>query len=180
MTAGPIVFLGDSITFSWPDLFDRPTLVNRGVPGHTTGDMRVRFDAEVLGAGALGVHLLGGINDIAGNGGVVSLEQTRANLRAMAEDARRAGLQVWLASVLPVCSIWWNRGVDDAPARVQALNAGLAEDADAVGATYVDYHRRLSDPGGRLPGAFGVDGVHLSPAGYAEVTPLALAALERA
>ena len=173
----PVVFIGDSITFSWREISERPGLANRGVPIETTDQIRARFEAQLLSAGAAGVHILAGVNDIAGNGGELGLAETRANLRAMAEMGQALRLRVWLASVLPVAGIWWAPAVADAPARIVELNRGLKADARALGVDYVDYHGALADPQGVLRPEFSADGVHLSPEGYARITPLALAAL---
>ncbi len=175
--AAPVAFIGDSITFSWSEVSERPGLVNRGVPCETTRQIRQRFEAQVLLGGAAGVHILAGVNDIAGNGCDIPLNETRANLRAMAIAARASGLRVWLGSVLPVDGIWWAPGVTDAPAQILELNRGLAADAGAAEVGYIDYHEALATPAGGLRPEFSADGVHLSPAGYARITPLALAAL---
>src|SRR5438874_9094746 len=46
--------------------------------------------------------ILAGTNDIAGNTGPITLEETEGNLASMAELARANGIRVVLSSVLPV------------------------------------------------------------------------------
>ena len=144
--APPVLFIGDSITFSWREVSEHPGLVNRGVPIETTDQIRARFETQVVPTGAAGVHILAGVNDIAGNVGDVALAETRANLRAMAAMGQARRLRVWLASVLPVIGIWWAPAVTDAPARIVELNRGLKADARALGVDYIDYHGALADP----------------------------------
>ena len=172
------LLVGDSITFSWTELSARPEIVNRGVPGQTTAEMRDRIERLLEETDAGGVHILGGVNDIAGNGGAIPLGVTRANLEAMCRLASGRGLKVWLASVLPVAGIWWATAVQDASEQILELNQALKAGARAVGAAYVDYHSLLADVEGRLRPEFGTDGVHLSQAGYATITPLALSVLQ--
>ena len=175
--AEPILFMGDSITFGWSGLLSRPGLINGGVPLETTGQMLARLRPQAEQTGARGVHILGGVNDIAGNGGDIPLDRTRANLAAMAQQALAMGLQVWLASVLPVSGIFWNPAVRKPHRPILRLNAWLRRDAEALGVAFIDYHSLLADRTGRLRPAFGADGVHLSEAGYARITPFALKAL---
>ncbi len=175
--AASVVFVGDSITFSWPELSGRSGAVNRGVPAETTRQILARFEAQVLAAGAEGVHILAGVNDIAGNGGEISIEETRHNLCAMADLGKAAGRRVWLASVLPVDGVFWAPAVARPEAKIVELNRGLEADARTLDVAYVDYHRALSTAAGRLRPKFSADGVHLSAAGYAAVTRLAFAAL---
>ncbi|MDE2220858.1 MAG: GDSL family lipase, partial [Gammaproteobacteria bacterium] len=75
-TAVRVVFLGDSITDNWinldPDLF-RTDRLDRGISSQTTGQMLLRFRADVLELHPAIVHILAGTNDIAGNTGSTSL-----------------------------------------------------------------------------------------------------------
>ncbi len=173
----PTLLIGDSITFAWRELTARREIVNNGVPGQTTAAMRERLEAQSPAPNFGAVHILGGVNDIAGNGGSVPLAATQANLEAMCLLAAARGRKVWLASVLPVAGIWWAATVQDASEQILELNSALEAGAQANGATYIDYHSLLADASGRLRPEFGTDGVHLSPEGYATITPLALSSL---
>lgn len=64
--------------------------------------MLVRFRPDVIALRPKAVIILAGTNDIAGNTGPMSLEQTEDNLASMAELARAHGIRVILASLLPV------------------------------------------------------------------------------
>ena len=87
-----VVFMGDSITEGWH--FDKPggvfaakPYVNRGISGQTTPQMVLRFHQDVIALQPKVVVILAGTNDIAGNTGPMTLEETEANIAAMAEMA---------------------------------------------------------------------------------------------
>lgn len=49
----------------------------------------------------------------------------------------------------------------------------------AHGYTYVDYHGAMATPTGGMKAGLATDGVHPTPAGYAVMRPLALAAIAK-
>ncbi len=174
----PLVFIGDSITAGWgacrAETFARHGFLARGVPGETSGQIRARFCADV--AGARGVHLLCGINDIAEVDGVVTDGAIRDNIAAMTDDARAAGLPLWLGAVMP--SDFWGWRPELRPvARIRALNTWLAAHARAGGAGFIDYHTPLATRSGALRPGFTDDGIHLTGPAYLAVEPAMLAAL---
>ena len=74
-----VVFMGDSITQDWgiynAGFFEANGYINRGISGQTTSEMLARFRRDVIDLQPKVVVILGGINDIAGNGGEISLEK---------------------------------------------------------------------------------------------------------
>src|SRR5579862_1902911 len=82
-----VVFFGDSITDMWKleDYFPGKPYINRGIGGHTTPQMLVRFRQDVIDLHPRAVLILAGTNDIAGNTGPMSLEDIEANYSSMAE-----------------------------------------------------------------------------------------------
>ncbi|MDR7039315.1 lysophospholipase L1-like esterase [Methylobacterium sp. BE186] len=176
----PIVFVGDSITEGWgeaqPGLFARHGFVNRGIGGEASGRIRARFRDEILAAGARGVHLMCGINDIAEVEGPVPLPRIQENIAAMVAEGRRLGLPVWLGSITPATAIAWNPEVSPRPS-IAALNRWLREHAAGAGARFIDYHAVLATEEGALRPGFGSDGVHLTPEGYRAMEAILLAAL---
>ena len=102
-----VVFMGDSITDMWvlPRLggfFPGKPYVDRGISGQTTPQMLLRFRADVLALQPRVVVILAGTNDIAGNTGPITLEETEGYLASMVELARANAIRVVLASVMPV------------------------------------------------------------------------------
>jgi lysophospholipase L1-like esterase len=125
------------------------------------------------------VVILAGINDIAGNTGPETLEQIESNLASMADLATANQIRVVLCSVLPAFDVSWNPGLAPAP-KVLALNVWIKAYAAQKGYVYVDYHTAMKDQHDGLPTALSKDGVHPMPAGYAIMTPLAAAGIEKA
>ena len=84
-----VVFMGDSITQGWKldESFPGKPYVNRGISGQTTPQMLVRFRQDVIDLKPKVVVILAGTNDIAGNTGPMTLEQTEGNIASMAELA---------------------------------------------------------------------------------------------
>ena len=176
-----VVFMGDSITDGWKlaESFPGKPYINRGIGGQTTPQMLVRFREDVIALKPKVVVILAGINDVAGNTGPMTLEQTEENLASMAELARANGVRVVLCSVLPAFDFPWAPGL--APAtKVVALNTWIAKYAAEKGDVYVDYHSAMKDERGGLPPALSADGVHPLPAGYAIMAPLVEAGIEKA
>jgi len=176
-----VVFMGDSITEGWKldEAFPGKPYVNRGISGQTTPQMLVRFRQDVIDLEPKVVVILAGTNDIAGNTGPMTLEQTEGNLASMAELATANGIGVVLCSVLPTLDYWWAPGHEPAP-KIAQVNAWLKNFAAQKGYVYVDYYSAMKDDRGGLPATLSKDGVHPLPAGFAAMTPLAEAGIKQA
>ena len=181
---GRVVFMGDSITDLWnlsgpQGSFPGKPYINRGISGQTTPQMLVRFRQDVIELKPRVVVILAGINDIAGNTGPMTLEQTEGNLASMAELAAANHILVVLCSVTPAFDFGWRTGLTPAP-KVLALNTWIKAYAAEKGHVYVDYHTAMKDERDGLPAKLSADGVHPLPAGYAVMAPLVEAGIEKA
>jgi lysophospholipase L1-like esterase len=176
-----VVFMGDSITQGWKlDVsFPGKPYINRGIGGQTTPQMVVRFRQDVIDLKPAAVVILAGINDIAGNTGPMTLEQTEGNIASMAELARANGIRVVLCSVTPAFDFAWAPGLTPAP-KVLEVNEWMKKYAAENGDVYVDFHSAMKDDREGLPPTLSRDGVHPLPAGYAIMAPLAEAGIEKA
>ena len=176
-----VVFMGDSITQGWKldESFPGKPYVNRGISGQTTPQMLVRFRQDVIDLKPKVVVILAGTNDIAGNTGPMTLEQTEGNLASMAELAAANGIRVVLCSVLPAFDYHWAPGLQPAP-KIAQVNAWLKNYAAQRGYVYVDFYSVMKDDRGGLPTTLSGDGVHPLPAGFAIMSPLAEAGIEKA
>lgn len=178
-----VVFMGNSITDVWarhfPTMFPGKPYVGRGISGQTTAQMLVRFRQDVVALRPTVVVILAGTNDIAENGGPVTLEMIQDNLASMTDVAHANGIRVVLASVLPVYDYRWRPGLEPAP-KIVALNAWLRAHAARTGAVYLDYHSAMADERQGLRGDLGYDGVHPNEAGYRIMAPLAERAITEA
>jgi lysophospholipase L1-like esterase len=187
-----VVFFGDSITDNWSKreyggFFPGKPYVNRGIGGQTTAQMLLRFRADVIELHPKAVVILAGTNDIAGNAGPVSVDQIQDNLATMAELARAHGIQVVLASLLPVSDD--KKDASGQPlirtrqrptATIRALNRWLADYAATNAHVYLDYFSATADANGLLRLELNDDGLHPNARGYAVMTPLAEKAIAAA
>jgi lysophospholipase L1-like esterase len=178
-----VVFMGDSITEGWhfdsPEGFPGKGYINRGISGQTSPQILVRFRQDVIDLQPRVVVILAGTNDIAGNTGPMTLEQTEENLEDMADLASANHIRVVLCSVLPAYDFPWAPGLQ--PARkIDSLNEWIKNYAAEKGYVYVDYHSALKDVRDGLPANLSHDGVHPNAAGYAIMAPLAQAGIEKA
>ncbi len=176
-----VVFMGDSITEGWhlQDSFPGKPYVNRGISGQTSPQMLVRFRQDVIDLQPKVVVVLAGTNDIAGNTGPMTLEQTEENIASMADLATANHIRVVLCSVLPAYDFKWHTGLEPAP-KIVALNTWIKSYAAEKGYVYVDYHAAMKDQRDGLPENLSMDGVHPTPAGYAVMAPLVEAGIKSA
>ena len=177
-----VVFMGDSITEGWPSKAPAAFtagLVGRGISGQTTPQMLVRFREDVIALHPRAVHLMAGTNDIAGNTGPMTPEETQANIASMTELAQANGIAVILGAVPPAAAFPWRPGLETAQ-KIKTLNAWLRAYATRVGATYADYTAVLDDGRGGMKLGLADDGVHPTAAGYAAMAPVTNAALAHA
>jgi lysophospholipase L1-like esterase len=171
-----VVFMGDSITEGWhfageDGWFNGKPYINRGISGQTTPQMLVRFRQDVIALQPKVVVILAGTNDIAGNTGPMTLEQTEDNLASMAELADANNIRVVLCSILPAFDYPWKPGLEPAP-KILKINSWMKEYAARKGFVYVDYHAAMRNSQEGLSPTLSKDGVHPLPAGYAVMRPL--------
>lgn len=182
VVADRVVFMGDSITQLWglaePQDFG-PARVNRGISGQTTPQMLLRFKQDVLALKPKAVHILAGINDIAGNTGPTTLEDVENNIASMVELAKAHGVQVILATPLPAAKFTWAPQLSPGPQVVQYAD-WVRRYADEQDLILADYYPVLATPDGALKAELSPDGVHPNKAGYALMTPITQAAIAKA
>ena len=170
-----VVFMGNSIVEGWAphfrQLFPGRQYIGRGISGQTTAQMLVRFRQDVISLRPTVVVILAGTNDIAGNGGPVTLTEIQGNLASMTELAQANGIRVVLCSVLPVLDYPWRPGLEPA-AIIVALNAWLREYASQRDAIYVDLHSAMRDESDGMQRGLARDGVHPTEEGYRRMAPL--------
>jgi lysophospholipase L1-like esterase len=188
--AVPVVFLGDSITDRWDDegsggFFPGKHYVNRGIGGQTTPQMLIRLRPDVLSHHPKVMVLLAGTNDIAGNTGPMTDEDIEQNIAAIAELSAANGVKVVLAGILPISD--YHQKPDQVPqvirrpmSRIAAVNAWMKQYAAGHGHVFLDYTPGIADARGMLKAEFSEDDLHPNALGYAQMAPLAEAAIARA
>ncbi len=187
-----VVFFGDSITDNWSKagyggFFPGKPYINRGIGGHSTPQMLIRFRRDVLASHPRAVVILAGTNDIGGNVGIMPLDLVQDNLATMAELAKVHGIKVIFASLLPVRDGKMDkegkpsmRTIDRPTHTLRAMNNRLSAYAETNGHVYLDYWSAVADDKGLLKSELTDDGLHPNAAGYAVMAPLAEAAIARA
>lgn len=186
-----VVFMGDSITDLWQEprfggFFPGKPYVDRGISGQTTPQMLVRFRHDVIALLPQVVLILAGTNDIAGNTGPMTLEDTEDNLASMSELAHAHGIRVVLASVTPVADLTSLDGkrivqtIRRPPDKILALNVWIKKYAADHDDVYLDYFSAMVDDHGFLKSGLTDDGLHPNAAGYAVMVPLAEKAIAQA
>jgi len=181
-----VVFFGDSITDIWhlDEYFPGKPYLNRGIGGQTTPQMLVRFRQDVIALQPKVVVILAGTNDIAGNTGLMRLEDIEANYTSLAELAQANHIRVVFSSVLPVHN-YTPKSQDffaqRSPKKILALNKWLHEYVAAHSdCLYLDYFTALIDEKGLLKKDLADDGLHPNAAGFKIMAPLAEAAIQKA
>jgi lysophospholipase L1-like esterase len=186
-----VVFMGDSITDIWQNpqaggFFPGKPYIDRGIGGQTTPQMLLRFRPDVIALAPRVVIILAGTNDIAGNTGPMTLEETEGNLASMSELAHVHGIRVVLASVTPVNDVTTAEGKKliqterRPPEKILALNEWIKKYAADHSDVYLDYFPAMTDEKGLLKTALTDDGLHPNAAGYAVMAPLAERAIQQA
>ncbi|WP_353064916.1 SGNH/GDSL hydrolase family protein [Tunturibacter psychrotolerans] len=179
-----VVFYGDSITDSWGrragtgEFFPEKSYVNRGISGQTTPQMVVRFRQDVIDLRPAAVVILAGTNDIAGNTGPMTPQMTEDNFRSMIDLAKANGIRVIVASILPVADYPWKPGLAPAP-KIRTLNDWLKGYCVVHSVTYLDYYSSMVGQDGGMKAGISFDGVHPNAQGYAIMSPLAQAAIDK-
>jgi lysophospholipase L1-like esterase len=175
-----VIFYGDSITDAWKldTYFPGKGYINRGISGQTTPQMLVRFRQDVIDLQPKVVVVLAGTNDLAGNTGPMTVEQTEANYTTLAELARLHHIALVFSSVMPVNGyIHPEIPIGRPPAKILALDAWLKSYCRESNLIYLDYFSAMLDPSGQLQKALSYDGLHPNDAGYRVMTPLAQKAI---
>jgi lysophospholipase L1-like esterase len=152
-------------------------VLNRGVNGERSDQIRARFDRDVLGAEPAAVVIIAGVNDIYQGRAADSVQR---ELEAMYVAARAARIQVVAGTIIP-----FDTATPDQNVRMHAVNAWIRDYSDRHdGVTFCDTRAAVSAPGQADRLVFSPDGLHPSPEGYtrmaAALEPAIRAALAKA
>jgi lysophospholipase L1-like esterase len=100
------------------------------------------------------------------------------NIISMSELAVANKIGVILSSVLPASDFPWRPGMNPGP-KVVSLNEDIKKYANQKGYIYLDYYAAMEDGNFGLKPGLSNDKVHPTPAGYALMEPLLLAAINK-
>ena len=152
-------------------------VLNRGVNGERSDQIRARFDRDVLAAKPAAVVIIAGVNDIY-QGRTPDVVQRE--LEAMYVAAHAARIQVVAGTIIP-----FDTATPDQNARMHAVNAWIRDhSARHEGVTFCDTRAAVAATGQADRLVSSPDGLHPSPEGYkrmaAALEPAIRAALAKA
>ncbi len=157
---GRVLFLGDSITEGglWDELFPDVPVLNRGIGGDTTVDLRQRLD-DAVNEPRL-VSLLVGTNDLHGPRSRRRLDEIATRCREIVDRIRERApaADIVLNGLMPRTAHYSDR--------LRALNVRYGAIAAETGAKFIDLWPTLADSAGELREEYTRDHLHLTAAGY--------------
>ena len=147
-------------------------VINDGVPGENSTELRARFARELAKWRPQYLILYTGMNDAANPRKFTSADRYRINLVAMLDDERLRGVEVILIAIQPTDTrrVLQRHAAEDYGSqlpnrRIELLNRVLEDVSTQRHVPLVRFDKVLQAAGGpdkRLS----VDGIHLSAAGY--------------
>ena len=146
-------------------------VMNRGVNGERSDQIRARFTRDVIDAKASIVIIIAGVNDIyQGRSANAVIEQ----LRAMYEAAAQSGVRVVAGSIVP-----FNTATPDQNARMREVNTWIHRHARGdANVSFVDTRRAVARADNPDVLTDSPDELHPSPDGYRRMAEAILPALE--
>ena len=133
-------------------------VLNRGINGQRTDQIRSRFARDVLGERPDYVIVLAGVNDIYQGRSPARVQE---DLASMYDQARAGSIIAVAATVLP-----YNVATSGDSAVIRELNRWIEATAVARGIVFCDTHRVAADPRNPARLAGSSDGLHPDVAGY--------------
>ena len=166
-----IVAMGDSTTAGTPAFTspreapprgkDHPDweVVNQGINGQRSDQIRDRFEADVVDAQPSVVVIIAGVNDVYQGR---AADHVEAQLAAMYARAREKGIRVVAGSIIP-----YNTATAEQNDRMREINDWIRSQARGErGVRFVDTRAAVSSPGHPDQLVSSPDGLHPDAAGY--------------
>lgn len=154
--------------------FPNASLLNRGLSGETTRQLRMRFHQDVVALKpTAAIILLGHCNDFDPQHRM-SLMDTESHLARIARLAKGSGIRLAIGSVMPMNDKLAGKTQRRARpvAAVRGLNDLIKQLCAENGYLFIDFFEPLADKRGQLRREFTADGLTLNAAGYATVKSL--------
>ena len=147
-------------------------VLNRGVNGERSDQIRARFARDVVDAKPDAVVILAGVNDIYQGLPAAAVQR---ELEAMYSAARNAHIPVIAAAIMP-----FDTATPDQNARMHDVNAWIKTHAAAQGIVFCDTRAAVAAPGDADRLVSSPDGLHPSPDGYRLMALIIEPAVKRA
>ena len=173
------LFLGDSITefYSLKDFYENLPVVNSGVGGNTTDDILSDMENRVYQYNPTKVFILIGINDMKeGKDSKYIFDNIVKIVNKIKKN--RPKTKIYVESIYPINdsedskinpSSLINRSND----KIDEINKMLKKKYKKSKVTYIDVNSKIKK-NGQLKLEYTVEGVHLTPLGYINVTRILL------
>ena len=134
-------------------------VLNRGVNGERSDQIRARFDRDVIAARPAVVVVIAGVNDVYQGREV---DQVTGHLRWMYDRARQAGIRVVAGTIFP-----YDTATPEQNAKMRQINAWIRQQANADPALgFADTRAAVGAPGNPDLLSESPDHLHPSPSGY--------------
>jgi len=147
-------------------------VLNRGVNGERSDQIKDRFARDVLSATPDAVVILAGVNDVY-QGRPAS--HVQAQLSAMYDEALRATITVVAGSIIP-----YNTATPEQNERMHEINEWIRDRSDGIRLHYVDSRGAVARPGNIDLLGDTLDQLHPTAAGYRLMANAIARALEHA
>jgi len=171
---GQIIMVGNSITEGghWKVLLNDSTIINRGISGDVTFGVLNRLK-EITDRKPSKLFLLIGINDLSRN---TPDEVIIKNIFVIVEKIQAASpsTTIYVQSIFPTNESFKNLNEKfvEKSTHIITVNKQLSKHAEERKYVFVDLYSYFIDDQGRMNGKFTSDGLHLTPAGYAQWTEI--------
>lgn len=190
-SARRVIFFGDSRIAQWepePGLKGTWSIVNRGIAGETTAQMRLRFRSDVLDLQPDVVLIQAGINDLVAASLAPRAEQIQivqnciANLLAFANEATANGINVVILTIFPPAEpplyrrLIWNRSIGSL---VDEVNTGIETLRSNHKVTLIETEAELLQADGTWHEGTVRNTLHLTSDGYARLNAVVTPTLDR-
>jgi lysophospholipase L1-like esterase len=143
-------------------------VLNRGVNGERSDQIRGRFERDVVAAAPKAVVIIAGVNDVYQGR---SPEHVSAELSAMYARAAQAGIRVVAGSIIP-----YNTATPEQNARMRQINEWIRHQPGIV---FIDTRAAAAAAGNPDRLLDSADGLHPTPAGYHRMADAIRPALEQ-
>ena len=173
------VFLGDSLTeyYSLKEYYENLPVINSGVGGNTTNDILDDLEDRVYKYNPSKVFLLIGINDMKKGR---DEEYILNNIVKIVNEIKknRPHAKIYVESLYPINNsdnekINHESLVNRTNEKIDNVNRMLKEKYENTNVTYIDINSKMKE-NGILKLDYTVEGVHITPLGYINITRLLL------
>jgi lysophospholipase L1-like esterase len=147
-------------------------VLNKGINGERSDQIRARFDRDVVGERPAAVVLIAGVNDVCQGFGV---DHVVDQLAWMYRRAGERGIRVIAGTIVP-----YNTATLEQNARMRSINAWIRRQAAAdPGLAFADTRAAVAAPGKPDMLSDSADQLHPTPAGYRAMARAIGPAIER-